>query len=788
MLTNLFDAALAAHQAGRLNDAEGGYRALLQDDPRHADTLHLLGLIVWEQGSTVEAERLLREAIAIREDAVYLTNLANLLAESTRPQEAEAMLNRALAVSPSYALAHYNLGTLRAESKRFDEAERALRDALVCDVELREAWTNLGNLLIACGRHAEAVDAYRRVLDLNPGRSAAHRDLGIAFTKAYRFAEAEAALQDALGHDPQCADAYADLAAVYVHTQRWSDAEAVCRRALSLDHAHRDALCNLAKVLCKMDRLEEAETVLRRDILTGLDNARVHFGETGDSPWPQRDAQYADALHLLGVILLERSETGEAQWLLRAAISINKNAVYLTSLGDLLIANRRYGEAVDAYRTAMHLAPVHAAVHQKLGMALTHARSFAEAETVLNEALRIEPDSADTYTTLAAVYALTRRWSDAEAACRRALTIDGKHRTALYNLAGMMWHMERLDEAEYLFREAIAREKLNANERFGLAQMLLSQGRYEEGWRLNEARLAPDHEAPTRPWRNATCPQWQGESLAGKALLLIREQGFGDSIQFSRYVPLLKAQGARSVSILCDAPLKPLLETVDGIDRVLLPDESAESFDFWTYFMSVPSYVDTRIDTIPNRLPYLKAPSSRVDTWRARLPGRGPKVGLVWKGSPANARDALRSLPSLATLRPLAAQTGIAWISLQKGQGEEEIADAPFAITALGHDLRDFADTAAIVAQLDLLISVDTATVHVAGALNVPCWVLLPYGSRADWRWLREPEAASPWYPRVMRLFRQRTEGDWDDVVSRVAAALVPWAPGSDGTEPSLDK
>ncbi|TDY21173.1 Flp pilus assembly protein TadD [Paraburkholderia sp. BL6665CI2N2] len=771
----VFDAALAAHRNGRLSDAERGYRALLQDDPRHSDALHLLGLIVWAKDSTTEAECLLREAIAIREDAVYLTNLANLLAESGRRQEAESMLHRALAIAPSYALAHYNLGTLLAETNRFDEAERALRDALACDAQLQEAWTNLGNLLIKCERHTEAVDAYRRALHLDPEGAAAHRDLGIALTKASRFTEAEVALQDAIQRDPHCPEAHADLAAVYVYTLRWIDAETACRRALSLDSTHLNALCNLAKVLCKTDRLEEAETVLRRNILTESNDHGANSGDTNDHACPQRRAQYAGALHLLGVVLLERGETDEAQQLFRSAISIDANAVYLTSLGDLLVENRGYDDAVDAYRAAMARSPTHAGAHRGLGVALTHKKSFAEAEAVLKEALRLEPDSADTYTTLAAVYAHTRRWNDAEMACRRALQIDGKHRTALHNLAGIMCYTDRVSDAEKLFREAIAREPYNANERFGLGQLLLSQGRYEEGWMLNEARLSPDHEAPTIPWLDLTCPKWDGESLAGKTLLLVHEQGFGDSIQFARYVPLLKALGARSVNIICEAPLKPLLQTVDGIDRVFLPNEHRPQFDFWAFFMSLPFHLGTRIDTIPDRLPYLRTLPARVDMWRTRLPKRGPKIGLVWKGSPANVRDALRSLPSLATLRPLTENTGATWISLQKGSGEAEAVDAPFAITALGPDIRDLADTAAIVAQLDLLISVDTATVHVAGALNVPCWVLLPYGSHADWRWLREPEAASPWYPNVMRLFRQRADGDWDDVMSRVGFALGEW-------------
>jgi len=582
-----FDTAFAAHRSGRLDEAEHAYRDLLKRNTGHADAHHLLGLIVWQRGDIAEAEHLLRTAIALDENAVYLTNFANLLCESNRVREADAMLRRACELAPSYAPAHYNLGILLIEAQRFDEAESALHDALACDPELREGWTCLGGLLAARGRHAEAVDAFRHALAFDPTRAAAHRDLGLA---------------------------------------------------------------------------------------------------------------------------------------------------------------------------------------------LIHTRNFAEAETAIQDALRLDPTSADAFANLAVVHAHTRRWEDALNAGRSALALDPSHRTARYNLAGMMSYMDRLDEAEALYREAIEREPRNANERFSLGQLLLSQGRYEEGWRLNEARLEPDHEAPRRPWAEATCPVWQGEPLDGKRLLLVHEQGFGDSIQFARYVPLLKARGAISVSIRCDAPLKPLLQTVEGIDGIVLPGEAAPACDYGLFFMSLPFRLGTRLDTIPDRLPYLHALPERVDAWRAHLPKQGLKIGLVWKGSPANSRDALRSLPSIASLRALGVVEGIEWVSLQKGSGEEEVADSPFPIVSAGSHMRDFADTAAVVSQLDLLISVDTATVHVAGALNMPCWVLLPHGNHADWRWLREPEAASPWYPGIMRLFRQRIDGDWDEVASRVAAALAQWA------------
>lgn len=196
----------------------------------------------------------------------------------------------------------------------------------------------------------------------------------------------------------------------------------------------------------------------------------------------------------------------------------------------------------------------------------------------------------------------------------------------------------------------------------------------------------------------------------------------------------------------------------------------AAEFDYWCYPLSLPLHFETTLDNLPAKIPYLSAPPDRIELWSTRLPQSKVRIGLVWKGRPTHKNDANRSLPSLTILAPLWDIPGIAFVSLQKGAGEEEAVASPAnqPVTHLGSEIGDFADSAAILSQLDLLICVDTAMAHLAGALGVPCWVLLPdYGT--DWRWL-EGRTDSPWYPQVMRLFRQNGNGDWNDVVARVVA------------------
>jgi hypothetical protein len=273
-------------------------------------------------------------------------------------------------------------------------------------------------------------------------------------------------------------------------------------------------------------------------------------------------------------------------------------------------------------------------------------------------------------------------------------------------------------------------------------------------------------------------PRWQGESLVGKSLLVWMEQGFGDEIQFCRYLPLLKAQGAAHITLVCHPPLKTLLETLAGVDAVLAVDDEASELrphDYWSLLLSLPYQFRTDLGSIPAAIPYLAVPAAAGQRWAGRLADAPINVGIVWQGNPRHLSDHERSLPSLATLAPLWDIPGIRFVSLQKGR--DEAATSPGqAIVALGPMLQDFAETAAVIAQLDLLISVDTAVVHLAGALGKPSWVLLP-AYKTDWRWLRH-RPDSPWYPGVMRLFRQRQRGDWGLAVLELRDALRQWVVG----------
>src|SRR5450830_1524870 len=437
--------------------------------------------------------------------------------------------------------------------------------------------------------------------------------------------------------------------------------------------------------------------------------------------------------------------------------------------GNQHLAAGDYDAAETCYRQAVQLAPDFSEAHGNLGFVLDHKADYAQAEASYRQCLTLAPECVQVFLNLGALLAVQRRLQEAQAAYEEAIFCDPHSPAAWSNLGALYAGMKREDEAEACLRRSIQLDKTYAKAYFNLSYLLLRQGRFEEGWQCLEARNWYEAIA-----KHLLCPRWQGESLAGKSILISYEAGYGDVIQFCRYSAVLKTQGAASITMICHPPLKRLLASMHGLDAVISYDEkiTTSTWDFWTPLLSIPYHCKTRLDTIPAKIPYLGAQSNLIEKWRSALPKTGLNVGLVWKGNPLFENDADRSLPSLEVLAPLWNVAGINFISLQKGTGELEAANlsSGLPLINLGCQLEDFADTAAVVMSLDLLICVDTAVAHLTGALGKPCWVLLP-DYKTDWRWLTK-RTDSPWYPKSMRLFRQQTMGDWTAIVQELVFAL----------------
>ncbi|MGV3570163.1 MAG: tetratricopeptide repeat protein [Ramlibacter sp.] len=416
-------------------------------------------------------------------------------------------------------------------------------------------------------------------------------------------------------------------------------------------------------------------------------------------------------------------------------------------------------------------APKDAAHWRQLSTQLYAAGRRAEAEAAYRQVIALAPGDADAWTNLGAVLRHRGALEEAQAALAHALVLRPRHPRANANTAAILSDLGHDTEAIQLLRQVLEDLPGDAAARTHLGMMLLRQGRYAEGFPLFEARYLPRLNEPMA-YASPPLPRWNGEPLEGKSFALWFEQGMGDALQMLRYVPLLRQRGLRRLTLVGPPALRPLLAGVPGVDAVVVPGEQMGWHDHWALMMSLPLHFGTTLETIPAALPYLRAEPARVAHWAPKLP-RGLRVGVAWKGSHLHANDRYRSLPGLRTLRPLWDVPGLAWISLQKGQAEDEAAAAPGdqPLVPLGSEIGDFADLAAVVAQLDLVICVDTAVAHLAGALGKRVWVLLP-AFATDWRWLHG-RTDSPWYPGVMRLFRQRERGDWDAVVGEVRQALL---------------
>lgn len=487
-----------------------------------------------------------------------------------------------------------------------------------------------------------------------------------------------------------------------------------------------------------------------------------------------QNAAHTAARNNLAILLQETGRLAEAEEHYREAIRLGSgDPLPYFNFGNLLFSIKRHEEAEAAYRGALERAPDMVEARNRL-LEVLHVMKRTEAiEVVYRQALIRHPDDPEMRNDLGILLHETKRYEESEATYRHALALKPDYAEAWNNLAVLVQKLKRFDDAEAAYRQALTYRPDYAAARCNYGLLCLTQGRFAQGWPLYEARYAPDR---TVPVPKLSKPQWRGESLDGKSILIWSEQGMGDEIQFCRYAKTLKAHGARRVGLVCKKPLAALLRGVSGVDVLHEEGErfSIRPYDFWTFPLTIPMYCCPTPADIPSEHAYLSADPARQRHWASRLSASGFKVGLVWKGRAEYSNDANRSLPSLRELSSLWSLPGITFFSLQKDEAEDEAANPLEGqpLVALGAEFRDFSDTAAVASQLDLVICVDTAIAHLCGALGVPCWVLLPYIG-TDWRWMLD-RSDSPWYPSL-RLFRQPAPHAWQQVVSSVRESLSQW-------------
>ena len=652
------------------------------------------------------------------QNAEALLGMGLVALASGQTEQAVRMAQAGVAVAPGMGPAWVTLGqTLRA-SNRLVEAEAAYMEAIRMDGMDVLARMGLGELRMAQDRSQDAMAEFGLALKRQPALAAAHVGMGNAFALQGMHAEALAEYELALSTSPKLPEAEFAAGYALMRLGRQSDAELRYRRAISLRPDFAAAWLNLGCLEREMGRDLYAEAALLRavELRPDLANAWVNLG------------------------LIER--------------------------------DRKHPEKAEEYlRKALSLRPDEADTHVAWAQFRLGENDIAGAWAWLRGALLRDPKHQEAWNTIGILHHQEQRYAEAVEAFRTAE--EQGHMAAASNRGNALLDLGLAEEALEAHRIAAERDPESAGAQYNLALTRLRMGQWALGWKEYESRwrFRQVHREP----RIFKQPRWEGQSLRGQGVLLHTEQGLGDTIQFSRYAALVAARGGRPVLLVQDATerlMNSLAAVKSGQAEVAHPGQPATGFDYECPLLSLPAVFGTIIDTVPWSGPYLTAEPEMVREKRHQFPssGTGPRIGICWAGNPRYKADAQRSTV-LNTLLPLLRTPGFEWISLQKGEPVAQISSLPDDVQIVdgSSQEKDLAETAALLATLDAVVTTDTCIAHLAGAMAKPVWILLPYLS--DWRWMQKRED-TPWYPTA-RLLRQQTLGDWEGVVQRAVHELT---------------
>jgi tetratricopeptide (TPR) repeat protein len=645
---------------------------------------------------------------------------------------AEDLCRQLLQRQPRHPDALHILGLIAWRRGDRQQAMDHIRAAIASDLSRPQPHNSLGVLLKEAGDLAAAEAAFRTAIGLQADYPDALTNLGNILCEAGRFAEAEAMHRRVIGLVPNYAEAHNNLGTALSKQERWAEAAEACRRAADLDPARADFQFNLGNALSALKEWEEAAQVLRRAVDLEPGNAEANAN--------------------LGIALYNLDRLVEAEAVHRAATQLRPdNARFWSNLGaaqgDLSVLQgdlEHADAALESCRRAIELDPSLPEAHNGFGLALKLKGRSQEAAAAYETAIRLRPDYHKAYSNLGTVFQSQGRFAEASAAYQKAVDI-------MPDYAEGQWNM-------------------------GTLRLLF--GDFEAGWRCYEFGLDMKH-GRGGP-RDDRIPLWQGEALAGKTILVSGEQGVGDQIMFGSLLPDMVGRGATCL-VKLQKRLYPLLErSIPGL--VLIPRDGSESsriqqfaVDYQTPVGGLCRWLRPNLESFPSRPGYLKADPVQVEEYRCRYRirlGERPLVGISWRGG-IGEPGRLRSIP-LAAWSPILEQREFGFVNLQYGDCRADLGAvrSELGVEVLHDDavdpLKSLDDFAAQTAAMDLVISIDNSTVHMAGALNVPVWTMLPVVP--DWRWLLR-RRDSPWYPSV-RLFRQANHGEWPPVLAAVADEL----------------
>jgi tetratricopeptide (TPR) repeat protein len=691
--------------------------------PAEALALFEQGSGYFASGDVEGALRCFRGAVAADGAHAESRNaLGVVLSALGESHPAAAEIAAAIALEPDNARYHYNLGNVFKEEGHRDQAAACYNAAIAIDPEFLQAHVNLGILCNERGDPASALEEYRSALALNPTSHDLLKNVALLCQSLHDEQGALQAFERAIVADPCDAESYHRAGILRQSRGDVDDAVRYYRKAVDLKPEMAEAWASLGTALVLKKLPEEAYRALETALRIKPD--------------------FPEVLNNMGMVLKERGQSTIAEKCFRMAIRSNPDySPAHNNLGSLFLENSRFADAAEEFRLAVSLTPEYHLAWNNLGNALAGLGKFHQAKQIYRAVIAEDPSIPEVH----------------------------------FNLAAALQHEHRFDESIRSYEDALRCRPGYAEARLNRALVLLLRGEFEEGWRDYECRFS------VRDPRRIYVPpgpenlRWDGSDIAGKRILVRPEQGFGDTIQFARYLPILASRGA-SVLFECPKELCALFRGFPGIDELIefRPDPPPLPFDRYVQLLSLPGLLGTHsVESIPWSGPYVQADPVTVESLRGRFADGLFHVGIVWGGNPLHKNDYNRSC-ALEEFLPLLDVGGVRFFSLQKGNPVADLAGLPAAkrIENLEPLLSDFSMTAVLLSHIDLLISVDTSVAHLAGAMGRPVWTLLPY--RPDWRWLLE-RTDSPWYPS-MKLFRQSTHAGWPSVIRDIRAELVKTA------------
>lgn len=605
-------------------------------------------------------------------------------------------------------------GVIARQSGDFLASERLIRKAIKLKPGVANYHHHLARTLELLQRTDDAVVHYRRAINLNPSDVESQRLLGNLLLNLGQVDKAITSFERVLELDPKCADVCYRLGAIHKSSGAYTKALELYRRAVALFPHSSDSNFNLGVALFEAGQISEAIPYVQRTIELNPDDHEAH--------------------NLLGKLFHKLID---------------------------------YPAARSAYLNALHLKPDNSDVISNLGALYLDAGDVAKSEILLRRAIELTPTLVKAKNNLGLLLASKGLILEAIEQYKNVLSLRPGNVPALCALGDILSNLGDEEAAQACFRLALESEPGSVVALFNTSSSLLAAGHFAEGWEAYEMRWQFRHFEAERPLLNQ--PRWIGQDLTGRRLFLHAEQGLGDTLQFVRYAILLADRGIEIILAVQPALRQLLLHLHPSIQVVVYGQESLPAFDFYCPLLSLPRIFQTDLLNIPSQVPYIRPRPEDLSYWEARIDSPNLRVGIVWAGNPLHQRDRIRSVAP-AQFGSVTDVGGISFYSLQKGPAVAHLDQMPSIdpIVDLDSELRDFTDTAAAIAQLDLVITVDTSVAHLAGALGKPVWILLSHAS--DWRWLKQ-RADSPWYPTA-RLFRQSVLGEWNEVLAQVRHSL----------------